>query len=76
MREAELEIVEEYVMKRQNTAAQYIVKRQIMDLCEEAVRRLGAQVSKRWCKYEGLELEGGQAMIDAEDEEDPEGTDG
>ena len=47
-----------------------------MDLCGEAVRRLGAQVSKRWCKYEGLELEGGQAMIDAEDEEDPEGPDG
>ena len=39
---AGMEIVEEYVLKRHNTVAQYISVRKIMDLCEEAVRRPGA----------------------------------
>ena len=48
MREEGMEEVEEYVLRRHNTVAQYIATRPIMDLCEEAVRRPGARVYKRW----------------------------
>ena len=47
MQEAGLEEVEEYITRRQNTIAQYIVTRPILDLCEESVRRPGTWVSKR-----------------------------
>ena len=40
------EEVEAYVLKRQNTAAQYIVTQPIIDLCEEAVQWPGTRVSK------------------------------
>ena len=46
MQEAGLEEVEQYVVRRQNTVAQYITTRLIMDLCEAAVRRPGKRVSK------------------------------
>ena len=46
------EEVEAYVLKRQNTAAQYIVTQPIIDLCEEAVQWPGTRVSKRWWEQE------------------------
>ena len=38
MEESKFDYMGEYVLKRQNTAAQYIATRPIMDLCEETVR--------------------------------------
>ena len=58
IREEVLDEVEAYVMIRQNTFAQYIETRPIIDLCEEAVRRTETRVYKRWWKHEGLDLEG------------------
>ena len=47
---AGLQEVETYVSRRQNTEAQYIVTRPIMDLCLEAKRRPGLRVTMRWYK--------------------------
>ena len=48
MQEAGVEEVEEFVLRRQNTAAHYILMRLIMDLCEETVQIPGMWVVKRW----------------------------
>ena len=36
------------ILRRQNTVAQFISTRPILDLSEQATRRPGAQVSQRW----------------------------
>ena len=48
MEEAGFEDMGEYVLKRHNMSAQYIVTRPIMDLCKETVRMPGVWVAKRW----------------------------
>ena len=58
MQEAGFEEVEACVLRRQNTAAQYIVMRPILDLCEETVQILGMWVVKRWWEKEVLDLVG------------------
>ena len=50
--------VEAYVLRRQNTATQYITTQPIINLCEEALRWLGTRVSKRRWEQEGLDLVG------------------
>ena len=47
MREARLEGVETYITWRQNTVAQCIATKTILELCEEAERQTGAQVLKQ-----------------------------
>ena len=44
IREAGLEEVDTYIMRRQNKDDQYIVTRPIIELCEEALQRLGTRV--------------------------------
>ena len=58
MAEAGLQEVETYVYLRQNTVAQYIVTRPIMELCLAENCRLGPRVDMLWWKQEGLDLEG------------------
>ena len=58
MAEAGLQEVDTYVSHRQNTVAQYILTRPIMELCLAAERRPGKRVEMRWWKQEGLDLEG------------------
>ena len=48
MEEAGFEEMGAYFLKRQNTVAQYIATRPILDLCEETVRRTGAWVAIIW----------------------------
>ena len=45
------------ITRRQNTVAEYIATRPILDLCERATQRLGARVSRRWWEQEGIDLE-------------------
>ena len=47
VRQAGLEEVETYITWIQNTVAQYIAMQPIMELGEEAERRMGVQVLKR-----------------------------
>ena len=57
-----------YVTKRQNTDAQYIATRPIMDLCERSVQRPGYWLSWRWWDKEGMDLEGSKGVAAAESE--------
>ena len=61
-----------YVLKRQNTVAQYIATRPIMNLYEETVHKSGAWVDRRWWEQEGLDLAGTKAAA-AATAEDREG---
>ena len=61
MREVGLEEVEEYIMSRQNTVAQYIVTRTILYICEEAERHPGTWVSMWLWDQEVLKLTGAWA---------------
>ena len=36
---------------------QYIATQPILDLCEQATRRPGARVSRRWWEQSGIDLE-------------------
>ena len=56
MEEAGFEDMKEYVLKRHNTVAQYIVTRPILDLYKVTVQRYGTWVSRRLWYQEGLEL--------------------
>ena len=58
MGEAGLQEVDTYVYRRQNTVAQFIVTRPIMDLCLAAERRMGSRVYNRWWEQDGLDVEG------------------
>ena len=67
------------INRRQNTVAQYISTRPIMDLCEQATRRQGARVSWRWWEQAGIDLKGARkqaavsaAISEKESEEDSE----
>ena len=72
MEEAIFEDIGVYIQKRQNTVAQYIATRPIMDLCEQSVRRPGAWVYCRWWYQEGINLGGtryrAEAVMEGEEE--------
>ena len=46
--EAVLLTMEGYIRRLQNTVAQYIATRSLLDLCEGSERALGEQVRMRW----------------------------
>ena len=58
LREAGMEGIRKSITWRQNTVAQYIATRPILDLCKRATRRPGARVSRRWWEQAGIDLEG------------------
>ena len=57
MREAGFKGIRKAITRRQNTVAQYIATRPILDLCERATQRMGARVYQRWWEKEGIDLE-------------------
>ena len=75
MEEAGFEEIRVYITRRQNTAAQYIATRPILDLCERFVWRPGAWVSQRWWEQEGIDLEGEKerAVVESDGEEEKYG---
>ena len=75
------------ILRRQNTAAQYIATRPILDLCEQATRRPGARVPRRWWEQTGIDLKGArekaattaaetETEADSESENKPDGAAG
>ena len=58
MEESGFEEKGDYALKRHNMVAEYIATHPILDLCEEAVQRPGAWVSRRWWEQEGIDLAG------------------
>ena len=55
--EAGLEGIRKSIIRRHNTVTQYIVTRPILDLWKRANWRLGARLSRRWWKQDGIDLE-------------------
>ena len=74
MVESGFEGIEVYIMRRQNTVAQYIATRPILDLCERSDWRLGERLYRRWWEQEGLYLEGAKKRAAAAAESDGEET--
>ena len=58
MEEAGFEYIGVYVTRRQNTVAQYIMTRPILNLRERSVWRLGVWLSRRWWEKGVMYLEG------------------
>ena len=56
MREAGFEEIRKSITRRQNTVAQYIVTRPILDLREQDTQRAGARVSRHWWDQKGTYL--------------------
>ena len=46
--EAGFQMMEEYIPQRQNTAAQYIAKKSLLELCKVSERALGGQLEMWW----------------------------
>ena len=65
MKEAGIVWIRKSILRRQNTAAQFIATRPILDLCEKENRRPGAQVSMRWWEQTGIDWKGAREMADA-----------
>ena len=83
LREAGIMGVRTSINRRQNTVAQYIATRPILDLCKQATRRPGARVSRRWWEQAGIDLEGARkqaavsvARSETESEEESDGAAG
>ena len=57
MAEAVFEDIGTYVTRRQNTVAQYIATRPILDLCDWSAWSTGVWVSQRWWEQDGFYLE-------------------
>ena len=60
--------METYIQKIYNTVPQYIATRSIMDLCEAAERKQGAQVGMRWWQQARIDLAGVNETLEAEAE--------
>ena len=50
--------MEKYIRRRQNTVAQYIATRSLLDQCEGSERAPGARVGMQWQEQAGIELAG------------------
>ena len=61
MKEAGITDVQTSIHRRQNTVAQYIAMRPLMDLCEGATQREGVQVTLRWWDKTGIDWEKAKA---------------
>ena len=77
MHEAGFGGVDACVLRIQNTSAQYIAMRHILDLCKETVQIPGMWVVKRWWEKELLYLVGAwEVMAASEEEVEAEETEG
>ena len=61
MKEVGLTDVQTSITRRQNTVAQYIATRPLLDLCEGATQREGARVTLRWWDQTGIDWDKAKA---------------
>ena len=61
MKEAGLTNVRTSINRRQNTVAQYIATRPLLDICEGATKRKGERVTLRWWDQSGIDWEKSKA---------------
>ena len=58
MKEAGIVRIRTSILRRKNKVAQFIATRPILNLCEKANRRPGAQVPRRWWEQMGIDWNG------------------
>ena len=75
MREAGLTDIRKSIANRQNTVAQYIATRPLLDLCEGARAREGAKVSMRWWNQADIDWETAKSKGVETDSNSGSGTD-
>ena len=61
MKEAGLIDIRSSIQRRQNTVAQYIATRPLLDICEGARQIEGARVTFRWWENSGIDWEKAKA---------------
>ena len=69
MKEAGFTEIRKSITNRQNTVAQYIATRPLLDLCERNTQRGGARVSRRWWGHKGIDWETTKAQAAETDSE-------
>ena len=72
--EAGFQTMQEYIRRRQNTVAQYIATRSMLDLCEGSEKAPGARVGMRWWDQAGINLAGAREAAAAVAESEEEGV--
>ena len=65
VKEAVFVRIQTSILRRQNMVAQFIATRPILDLCEKAKRRPGAQVPGRWWEQTGIDCKGARERAEA-----------
>ena len=65
MKEAGIVRIRASILRRQNTVAQFIATRPILDLYEKAIRRPGAWVPRRWWEQTGIDWKGAREKAKA-----------
>ena len=78
MKKAGFTDVRTSINRRQNTVAQYIATRPLLDLCKGATQQGGARVTMRWWGQKGIDWEkakarGAETESEFESEKDMEG---
>ena len=75
MKEAGITDVRTSINRRQNTVAQYIATRSLLDLCEGVSQREGARVTLRWWYQTGIDWEKSKAREAETESASDSGTD-
>ena len=71
MKEAGIVWIRTSILRRQNTVAQFIATRPILDLCEKSKRWSGARLSRRWREHTGIDWKGARERAEAEEAAEP-----
>ena len=74
MKEAGIVWIRTSILRRQNTVAQFIETRPILDLCEKANIQPGARVPRRWWEQTGINWKGARERAEAAAEAAEPGT--
>ena len=65
MKEAGIVRIRTSILRGQNTVAQFIATRPILNLCEKAKIRPGARVPRRWWEQTGIDWKGAREREEA-----------
>ena len=71
MKEAGNVRIQTSILQRQKSVAQFFATRPVLDLCEKAIRRPGAQGNRRLWEQTGIDWKGAQKRLETEAAAEP-----